>query len=162
MCFSTRFGMFVRQPSLHFGSFGVPGGAKENDRGGDLHPDQQTDYRGQSTVDDVVRHAAHVKSKADVGNPPQRGGDERSGQDIAEARFFWTRHAINNRQRYGGQKNGGAVEEDAPEILDGLVLTQFVGHPSADGAAEDAEKRATSNGAMVMSSKRTLRNCRCQ
>ena len=70
------------------GQFRVPGRSQEDDYRGKLHPDQQPDYRGQSTIHHVVWHPANIETEANVGDPPKQRRYHRAGKDIAQAGFL--------------------------------------------------------------------------
>src|SRR5882672_8979335 len=84
--------------------FGVPGGAEKNDDGGKLHPDEQTDDRGEAAVHDAVRYAANVTAEEDIYQPPEQGSDDCAGNHVANAIFLGASGAVDHDER--GERKG--------------------------------------------------------
>src|ERR1700740_850986 len=98
--------------------FGIPGGAEENNDRGQVHPDEKTDDRGETAVHDVVGDTLDVKSENNVGEPPQKRGNDGARDDVAKTGFLRTRDAVNHskcgerRDKGGyGEKKGRKSEE---------------------------------------------------
>src|SRR5256885_9740692 len=104
-----------------FGGFGMPGGAEENDHGGELHPNEQTDYGGQPSIDHAVGHFANVKPKTEVGDPPKKSGNDRTGQHIAQTSLSRPRPTVNDGDGNHRQHQGNTMEEKGPQSFDGTA-----------------------------------------
>src|SRR5437899_11849388 len=80
--------------ALGFDAFGVPGGTKKHDNHGKLHPDHETDDRGQASVHDAIWHASHIETEAHVDEPPKRRRYHGPRQDLTKAFRARPRHTV--------------------------------------------------------------------
>ena len=128
------------------GEFGVPGGAEEDDERGNLHPDEEADDGGETSVNEAIGDFADVETEDDVGEPPEEGGDGGAGEDVGEALLIGAGDPVDKGKGGHGEEHGGEGEEDEPDAVDGEALTQEVDEPAAKGAAKNAEDPCGEDG----------------
>jgi len=128
-------------PRLHAGRIaeGVEGGADEDDDGGELHPDDESDGGGEAAVGQRVRDAGDVEAESGVDRPPEHGGQSGAGEDLVPTAQAWAAGTVECGDDEHGHEQNGGEEESAPDSVNQRGESVALDEPGASLHAEDGQ-----------------------